>query len=102
MDQSVQQGAGQGAVAAQSSPEGSDLSGKTVLSLVVLTLVVSFIGAWASISQVMTASLPAGVSEPPSSQGKVSFSIKAPPETSYDATTGMVAFGITPPDGQGP
>src|SRR5690349_17600565 len=79
------------------APEQNDLSGKTILMLVVLTLIISFIGAWASISQVMSfaqphAAAPQPVSGPGSAQ--VNFVIEGPPQPQTSTGTGMVAFEI--------
>lgn len=85
-----------------SSSESSDLSNKTILALVVLTLVVSFIGAWASISQVMQLGASDGAgsfAQAPSSEGRVGFSIERPPEPLTESASGMVAFSLT--DGPG-
>lgn len=85
-----------------SSPESSDLSNKTILALVVLTLVVSFIGAWASISQVMLLGLSEGSDssvQAPSSEGKVGFSIERPPAPMTESASGLVAFSLTDESG---
>lgn len=75
-------------------PAEQDLSSRVVLVLVVLALAVSFIGAWASISYVMSVSSPPQPA--PAADAQVSFTIE-PPAT--DNAVGKVAFEITRPEG---
>lgn len=77
-------------------PQENDISSRTLTVLVVLTLAVSFIGAWASMSQVMLLS---GSPVQPSTTAQVSFVIEEPPQPSADNAAGKVAFEIMQPSG---
>ena len=72
----------------------ADMSSRTVTMLVVLTLIISFLGAWMNLHQ---ASL-LGASPPDdgaaSSSARVSFTID-PPEA--DSSSAIVGFVIAPP-----
>ncbi|MDD9952895.1 MAG: hypothetical protein OXR66_01000 [Candidatus Woesearchaeota archaeon] len=77
--------------------ERKDISSKTILVLVVLTLTVSFISAWVSFSTTLTSPpTQESVYAPSSSQGKVHFVINDPSraEPRIDGATGKVAFTI--------
>ena len=83
---------------AGSEPQASaDLSSRTVTMLVILTLVISFLGAWMNLHQasLLGASVAAddGVA---SSSAQVSFTID-PPE--HESATANVGFVIAPPNG---
>jgi len=73
-----------------------DISSRTLFVLVILVLVVSFIGAWVSMTQVGQLSAPAKESH--SSDGaQVAFAISNGPEpdtNSQPVSTGQVAFAI--------
>ena len=76
----------------QQQAPAEDISPKTILVLVVLTLVVSFIGAWVNLQSAMEAPTPPVQQE--ASTAEVNFYIigKEPPRT--QAATGLVAFEI--------
>lgn len=77
-------------------PAQEDISPKTILVLVVLTLLVSFIGAWVNINAAMEAPAPTSV-EPAQQSAKVSFSIMDRPPAKTAQATGLVAFELTEP-----
>lgn len=70
-----------------------DISSKTILLLVILTLAVSFIGAWVNINSAMTATAPEMTAAP--SSAEVNFFIQKPQPPLQQQTTGMVALEIT-------
>lgn len=71
-----------------------DLSSKTILLLVILTLAVSFIGAWVNINTAMTASAPQDT--PQAGSAEVSFYIE-PPTTRVADSAGMVSLTLEQP-----
>ena len=78
------------------TPEPEDLSSRTVLMLVALTLVVSFISAWVSISTAdsigVLAPAETGVAQAPS-QARVSLEVTEPHRA---LATGKVTLEIVP------
>lgn len=74
-------------------PAQEDISTKTLFVLVILVLVVSSIGAWATVSYVPATSqaAQAGTSY---QQAKVGFAVQ-PPEEHSDSSSGHIALEIT-------
>jgi hypothetical protein len=78
----------------------ADLSAKTVTTLVLVTLIVSFLGAWMNVHQASTFAAENGATaEAADSSGsttaQVNFRITGPERVS---ATGLVAFNIAPPN----
>ncbi|MBR9701071.1 hypothetical protein GOV11_04355 [Candidatus Woesearchaeota archaeon] len=79
-------------------PQPEDISPKTLFVLVVLVLVVSFIGAWVSISQVAApGQLPLTSDDSGDNSAYVGFSIKGPVYDS-DGASGKVVLNIKAPE----
>ena len=83
---------------ASSSPQvpPADLSSRTVTMLVVLTLVISFLGAWMNLHQASLLGASVADDGVASSNAQVSFTID-PPE--HKTSTAVVGFAIAPPNG---
>jgi len=85
-------------VASTPAPQaGQDVSQRTIVVLVILTLAVTFIGAWAGISA--TTNLPqpaqAHANQAAPAHAEVSFTVKKP-EVKRDTAAGMATFEIKP------
>ncbi|HIH24801.1 TPA: hypothetical protein HA251_07250 [Candidatus Woesearchaeota archaeon] len=80
----------------QSTQQTGDISSRTILVLVVLVVVFSFIGAWVNINQALSSPPPRAVDDVSSRQGtaEVGFVIQGPPKSVDSTNTGMVALGI--------
>ena len=77
------------------TPQEQDLSSRTILILVVLVVVVSFIGAWVNINQAMTTvSTNKVITRNAPSSAQVAFVIQDKPVSQKDVTTGMVTLTI--------
>jgi len=73
-----------------------DISSKTIVVLVLLALVVSFIGAWVNIQQAMyIGDIPEGKSTANVASAQVAFELNPPPEPKVTAATGKVTLGIS-------
>jgi hypothetical protein len=77
-------------------PVPEDISPKTILVLVVLTLFVSFIGAWVNINAAMNAPAQTSI-ESAQQTAQVSFSIIGQEPGKTTQATGLVAFELTEP-----
>ena len=75
-------------------PAQEDISNKTILLLVILTLAVSFIGAWVNINSAMTATAPEAAAAP-SSNAEVNFFIQKPQPPMQEQATAMVSLELT-------
>jgi len=84
--------------ATPAAEQPADLSARTVTTLVILTLVVAFLGAWMNVQQAMTIQAPAPDAGSGTSSAEVSFRIEPPKAPATDASTGFVAFEIRPPE----
>ena len=65
--------------AAQEPAGGGDLSSRTVTTLVILTLVISFLGAWMNVNQASAIAASEGGQGESSSTAEVAFTIERPP-----------------------
>ncbi len=86
-----------GAQGAQpATPEqGGDLSSRTILALVILTIAVSFVGAFFTLSQAMAPDA-SPAAAPHATTAQVGFVIE-PPARTTGTSTGMVTLGIERP-----
>ena len=73
--------------------EQQDISSRTLFVLVVLVLVVSFIGAWVSMTQVGGLTYQGAATDPGTDTAHVAFTIEESPDHEISAT-GEVAFAI--------
>lgn len=80
----------------QPEQQTGDISSRTILVLVVLVVVFSFIGAWVNINQALSSPPPRAVDDVSTNQGtaEVGFVIQGPPKTAESTNAGMVALGI--------
>ncbi len=76
--------------------ENQDISGRTLFVLVILVLVVSFIGAWVSISQVAFVSAPTSDEGAGRAGAEARIEIVSPPQPT--SATGMAVVNIQPPE----
>jgi hypothetical protein len=76
----------------QPSAVPEDVSPKTILVLVILTLAISFIGAWVNINSAVQTAEPSHTAAP---QGEVSFYIVGKEPAHTDKATGLVSLEIT-------
>jgi hypothetical protein len=74
-----------------------EISSRTVLMLVVLTLVVSFLGAFVSLTQLSHLSAAPTSQQSAGSQGQVEFMIAPPAPPMADTATGKVTLEISGP-----
>jgi len=72
-----------------------DISSKTVFVLVLLTLAVSFVGAWVSVASVSELGVTQVVVENPPSAGRVTFEIVEPGDDASAATVGFEIVDAT-------
>ena len=78
--------------------QSADLSSRTVTMLVVLTLIISFLGAWMNLHQASLLGADRPVDDGvDSSSARVSFRIEPPKQ---DSSSAMVGFVIAPPPGK--
>lgn len=77
----------------QPVPQQNDISSKTILVLVVIVVVFSFIGAWVNINNALSAP-PQSSIRPGSSTAQVGFVIQEPQKPVPSSNLGKVAFGI--------
>lgn len=75
-----------------------DLSKKTIMILVVLTLMISGLGTWAVISELNAANIP--VQSGNQGSGRVNLEIVSPTDNApvTNSATGQVTFEITKPE----